>query len=131
MTGIELKLLTDIDMLLMIERGIRIAMCHVITRYTKFDNKYMKYSKKGKKSLSLMHWNLNNLIEWAMSLANNGQCLCKLLANEFKWIKKTERFNKTRIKYYYDNSNEGYFLEVDIEYFKYLQRKHKNLSFLP
>ena len=32
--------------------------------------------------------------------------------------KKPERLKKNRIKYYYDNSSEGYFLEVDVEYLR-------------
>ena len=34
-TGVELELLTDYDMLLMIEEGIRDGICHVLHRYAK------------------------------------------------------------------------------------------------
>ena len=34
-TGVELELLADIDMLLMVENGIRGRICHAIHRYAK------------------------------------------------------------------------------------------------
>ena len=42
-TGVELELLTDIDMLLMVEKGI----CHAIHRYAKENNKYMENYDKN------------------------------------------------------------------------------------
>ena len=41
-TGVRLKLLTDIDTLLMVKKGIRGGICHAIHRYAKAYNKYMK-----------------------------------------------------------------------------------------
>ena len=41
-TGVKLELLTDYNMLMMIEKGIRGGMCHAIHKYVKANNKYMK-----------------------------------------------------------------------------------------
>ena len=41
-TGVNLELLTDIDMLLVIEKGIRRRICQSTHRQEKTDNKYMK-----------------------------------------------------------------------------------------
>ena len=47
-TKVKLDLLTDIDMLLIVERGIRRGICHSVYRYSKANNKYMKYYDKNK-----------------------------------------------------------------------------------
>ena len=47
-TEVKLDLLTDIDMLLMVEKGIRGGICHAIDMICK--NKYMRYYDKNKES---------------------------------------------------------------------------------
>ena len=42
-----------------------------------------------------------------------------------------KKFNEEFIKKYDENSDKGYFLEVDVEYLKTLFNSHKDLSFLP
>ena len=49
-TGVELELLTDYDMLLMAEEGIRGGICHSIHRYAKANNKYMRNYNSNEES---------------------------------------------------------------------------------
>ena len=60
-TKVKLDLLTDIDMLLMVEKGIRGGICQSIYRYEKANNKYMKDYDKNKGSSYLKYWDVNNL----------------------------------------------------------------------
>ena len=54
----------------------------------------------------------------------------KLLVNNFEWIKDTSQFNEDFIKNYNEESNEGYFLEVEVQYLEKLPELHNDLTFL-
>ena len=109
-------------MLLMIEEGIRGGMCQSIRSYAKANNKYMNNYNKIIDSSYLMYLDANNLYGWAMSQ--------KLPTNGFKWVNDLSRFNEDCIKNYNENSDVGFFLEVDVEYPKKLFHSHKYLQFL-
>ena len=49
-TEVKLEILTDNDMLLMVEKGIKGGICHTIHRYAKANKKYMKDYDKNEKS---------------------------------------------------------------------------------
>ena len=55
----------------------------------------------------------------------------KLPVNGFEWAEDLSRFKEDFIKNYDEDSNKGYFLEVDIEYSKNLFNLHSDLLFLP
>ena len=42
----------------------------------------------------------------------------KFPVNKFEWIEDTSQFNEDFIKDYSEESDEGYFLEVDVQYFE-------------
>ena len=119
----KFDLLTDIDILLMVKKGIRGGICRSIYRYSKANNKYMIDYDKNKKSSYIQYWILNNLYGWAMSQ--------KLPVDNIEWIKDTSQFNEDFIKNYNKVSNEGYFLEIDAQYFAKLHDLHNDLPFLP
>ena len=122
-TGVNLELLTDIDMLLMVEKGIRGGICKAIHRYAKVNNKDMKSYDKKIESSYLMYLEANNLYGWAISQ--------KPPANGFEWVKKLSKFDERFIKNYDENSDKGYFLEVVVKYPKNLFGLHSDLPFLP
>ena len=102
---VKLELLTDYEMILMIEKEIRGGICQATHRYAKANNKYMKNYDKNIESSYIEYLDANNLYGWAMSQ--------KLPVNDFKWIKKEElsKFNEDFIKNYDENGNIGYFLK--------------------
>ena len=120
-TNIELELLTDYDMLLMVEEGIKGGTCHSIHRYAKANNKYMKNYNKDEESSDIQYLDANNLYGWAMSK--------KLPVNGFKWTDNDE-INEEFIKNYNENDNKGYILEVDVKYLKRLHELRSDLPFL-
>ena len=93
-TNIKLELLTDYDMLLMVEEGIRGGICHLIYKHAKANNKYMKNYDKNEE---FSYLDANNLYGWAMSQ--------KLPVNGFKWIEDTSEINEEFIKNYDENND--------------------------
>ena len=117
-TGEKLELITDYDMILMIEKGIRGGICQATHSYAKASNKYMKNYDENNESLYIEYSDANNLYGWAMSP--------KLPINGFKWVKTLSKFNEDFIKKIDENINTEYFLKVDIEYSKTLFNSHKD-----
>ena len=122
-TNVKLELLTDYDMLLMVEEAIRGGICHSIHRYAKANDKYMDNYNENEESSYIQYLDANNLYGWAMSQ--------QLPVNNFKWIEDTSKINEDFIKNYYENSKKGYILEVDVKYPKKLHDLHSDLPFLP
>ena len=120
--NIELELLTDYDMLLMVEEGKKGEICHSIHRYAKANNKYMKNYNNNEKSSYIQYLDANKLYGWAMSK--------KLPVNGFKWT-DNNIINEEFIKNYNEYILKGYIFEVDVKYPKKLHDLRSDLPFLP
>ena len=55
----------------------------------------------------------------------------KLAVNGFKWVENASQFDGYFMKSYNENSGEGYFLKVDVQYPEELHELHNDLPFLP
>ena len=121
-TGVTLELLTDKDMLLLVEKGMRGGMCNAICKYAKANNKYMENYDKTKESIFLMYVDANNLYGRAISE--------KLPIDEFKWETDLSIFTCDFIKNYDSHSDIGYVFYVDVIYPKEFYESQKDLPFL-
>ena len=118
-TGIKLELLTDPDMLLMLEWGIRDGITQAVRKYALANNKYMgnKFNPKSESSY-LQYLDANNLYGWAMSQP--------LPTGGFKWVD----VNPNEISELATRTDKGYLLEVDVSYPKELHNPHNDLPFM-
>ena len=82
----------------------------------------MKVYDKNKESSYLNYWDVINLYGWAMSQI--------LPLGGSKWIDETSQSNENCIKNYNDATDEGYFLEIDVQYPKNLPNLDNDLPFL-
>ena len=92
------------------------------SRYAKVNYKCVKDYDKNKESSYLKYWDVNNLHGWAISQ--------KLPADNFKWGEDISEFDESYIKSYNEESDEKYFLEVDIQYPEHLRKTQNDLPFL-
>ena len=112
-TEIKLELLSDIDMLLVVEKGIRGGICYSVYRYINESNKYIDYDKNKEPSY-LKYWGVNNLYNCTISQ--------RLPVNEFKWVGNISEFDESFIKSY----NEETFTMI---YYFYLKEWKLNMLF--
>ena len=123
MTGVNLELLSNVDMLLMIEKGIRGGISIISNRYGKANNKYMKDFNKSELSKYLMYVDANNLYGWAMSQ--------KLPVHSFKWMsnKEIENIFNNQIVQVWEKT--PCILEVDLIYPEELHDLHNDYPLCP
>ena len=116
---IILQLLTDPNMYLMVEAGIRGGISTITKRYAKANNPYMgsEYNP-GEKTNYIMYLDANNLYGWAMSQP--------LPVDGFEWLPDCLRWQDICGK-----DGVGCILEVDLEYPKNLHDAHNEYPLAP
>ncbi|KAL9959333.1 hypothetical protein ACROYT_G032647 [Oculina patagonica] len=120
-TGVELELLTDSEMYLFIERGMRGGISMVSKRYAKANNPYVEGYDPSKPKKYIQYLDANNLYGWAMSkqLPKSGFKWKKVMPTE-KEIMKKQDWTKT-----------GWILEVDLDYPAELHEEHNSYPLAP
>ena len=83
----------------------------------------MKDYDKNKESSYLQYLDVNNLYGWAM--------LQKLPVNNFQRIEESSQFNEDLTNNYNVESNEKYFVEVNVQYLENLHNIYNDLPSLP
>ena len=124
MTNINLELLSDPNMLLMFEKGIRGGISIISNRYGEANNKYMgNRFNKNELSKYLMYLDANNLYGSAMSE--------KLPIHSFKWLSsgEMEKLFNNRVVQIWEKT--PCILEVDLEYPENLHDLHNDYPFCP
>ena len=115
MTRVELELLSDSEMYLMIENGIRGGVSTVFKRYAKANNLYMESGYDPKEeNVYIQYLDANNLYSWAMSR--------RLPVRDFKWMNEGELQNWKSIPC---------ILEVDLKYPEELHDEHNDYPLAP
>ena len=114
-TEVRLDLFNDVDMLLMIEKGIRCGASTITKRYGKANNPYMGEDfDKNSPTKYISYLDANNLYGWAMSQP--------LPTHGFEWMNEEEQKNWR---------NHSCILEVDLEYPKELHDLHNDYPLAP
>ena len=113
-TEVKLDLISDPDMYLFVEKGIRGGISTVVKRYAKSNNKYLDNYDKESESVFIPYLDANNLYGWAM---NNP-----LPVSDFEWIEED------KLKYW---EQAPCILEVDLEYPVELHDLHNEYPLAP
>ncbi|KAK5637863.1 hypothetical protein RI129_000146 [Pyrocoelia pectoralis] len=118
-TEVKLELLTDIDMAMFIERGIRGGVAQCSNRYARANNKYMDHDPSAPTSY-LMYFDINNLY---------GKSMGEFLPHgEFSFVDEP---NIDSILNNPDDSDIGYIIDCDLDYPPELHESHSDLPLAP
>jgi hypothetical protein len=122
MTDVELELLTDPNMYLFIEKGLRGGISMISNRYSKTNNPYVPDYDPTQENSYVMYFDANNLYGWAMSQP--------LPTGEFDWLTDQE-IADIDITDVADDNEQGYILEVDLQYPSELHDLHNDYPLAP
>ena len=122
MTKVELELLTDIDMVNFVSRGIRGGVSFVGHRHAVANNPLVSTYDDTKPLSYLMLLNANNLYGWAM---------CQPLPKGgFSMISEDE-LQSLDVMTIAEDSRKGYIMEVSLHYPEHLHSKHNDFPLAP
>ena len=121
MCNIKLEILTDVEMLLLVEKGERGGVSQISHRLATANNALApNYNDKMPNSY-IMYWDANNLYGWSMSQYLPYGC--------FSWVNAT-RMTKDFILSLNDETNVGYFFE-ELDYPTHLHESHNHYPLAP
>jgi len=133
-----IELLTENDMYLFFESGIRGGLSQITKRYAKANNKYMSNYNKESLDEYILYLDANNLYGYAMSQYLPQK---NFKWNHENWVSDITNFkNKEKTNYYKnvdkilnikDNAKIGYTFSVDLHYPKKLHDLHNNYPLAP
>jgi len=120
-TGLELELLTDLEMHLFIERGMRGGVSMVSKRHARANNPLVEGYNPAEPINYITYLDANNLYGWAMSrpLPKSGLHWKRAMPTEEQIMKKGPHTKK------------GWILKVDLEYPEELHEAHNDYPLAP
>lgn len=124
-TKVKLELITDVDMYMFIEQGIRGGITSVVKKHAVSNNRYYKETHNlNLPSKYVVYIDANNLYGYGMSQ--------RLPRAKFQWVdQKNYEEILSKLLEHPNNTEIGYIFEVDVDYPTYLHTLHNELPFLP
>ena len=117
-TNIELEQITEANMYLFIEKGLRGGISMVSHRHAIANNRYMQNFDPSQPDSYLMYLDSNNLYGWAMSQP--------MPVGGFQWVNYTDQILETPA-----DADHGFILEVDLDYPTSLHVEHNDYPLAP
>ena len=117
-TNVSLELLTEPDMYLFVEKGLRGGISMVSHRHATANNQYMENYNNEEPTSFIQYLDANNLYGWAMSQP--------MPTGGFQWVNYTDQILETPA-----NADHGFILEVDLAYPPALHADHNDYPLAP
>ncbi|XP_061191773.1 uncharacterized protein LOC133200019 [Saccostrea echinata] len=122
MIKVKLQLFDEIDMILMIEQGIRGGVSMISKKYAKANNPMVSDFDPSKPKTWLTYLDMHNLYGTSMSMP--------LPERDFAWC-TPEQIDSLNVMNISDDSDNGYILEVDLKYPDSLHDEHSDYPLAP
>lgn len=119
-TGVELELLSDLEIIRLVQKGVRGGICLCSTRLARANNSYMDDYDETKSDSFLLYIDCNNLY---------GYSMCQSLPiSDFRFLQQYE-IDRLQIMNMSDDAEYGFILEVDLLYPEELHCTHNDYPF--